>query len=125
LKVSDIISIHVHLTNETHNLLNSTNLDHVKDGCFIINTSRGNVWDEDALLDVFKSGKIKGIATDVLADELENIKESAILKMHKKYQNIIITPHLGGATFDAMWSCEKYLANFVTRSLSEKASDKD
>lgn len=124
LKVSDIISIHVHLTDETFHLLNSTNLDHVKDGCFIINTSRGNIWDENALLDVFISGKIKGIATDVLADELEGIKESAILKMHKKSQNIIITPHLGGATFDAMWSCEKYLASYVTRSLTKMASYK-
>lgn len=120
LKVSDIISIHVHLTNETYHLLNSKNLDYVKDGCFIINTSRGNIWDENALLDVFKSNKIKGIATDVLADELEDLKESAILKMQKKSQNIIITPHLGGATFDAMCSCEKYLASFVTRSLANK-----
>lgn len=120
LKMSDIISIHVHLTNETHHLLNSTNLHYAKDGCFIINTSRGNVWDEDALLDVFKSGRIRGIATDVLADELHNIKESAILNLHKENQNIIITPHLGGATIDAMWSCEKYLTNFVVRSLSDK-----
>lgn len=124
LKVSDIISIHVHLTDETYHLLNSTNLDYVKDGCFIINTSRGKIWDENALLDVFRSGKIKGIATDVLADELEGKKESAILKMHKKSQNIIITPHLGGATFDAMWSCEKYLASYVTSSLTNKASEK-
>ena len=107
-----------------YHLLNSITLDHIKDGCFIINTSRGNIWDENALLDVFRSGKIKGIATDVLAEELEGIKESAILKMHKISQNIIITPHLGGATFDAMWSCEKYLASFVTSSLSKKASAK-
>ncbi len=124
LKVSDIISIHVHLTNETYHLLNSTNLDHVKAGCFVINTSRGKIWDENALLDVFKSGKIKGIATDVLADELEGIKESAILKMQKKSQNIIITPHLGGATFDAMWSCEKFLASFITNLLAKNTPSK-
>lgn len=124
LKTSDIISIHVHLNNETFHLLNSRNIDYIKDGSFIINTSRGKVWDENALVEVFKAGKIKGIAADVLADELEDFKESALLNVHKKSQNIIITPHIGGATFDAMWSCEKYLASFVIKSLSKLTSNK-
>jgi D-3-phosphoglycerate dehydrogenase len=117
LNVSDIVSIHVHLTDETYHLLNSENICHLKKGSFIINTSRGKIWDEEALSNVFNSGRIKGIATDVLANELENIEKSPIFNLQKKSKNIIITPHLGGATYEAMWLCEEYLANLVVESL--------
>ena len=78
---SDIISLHVHLSEETHHLLNKKNLPKVKQGCFIVNTSRGKIWDEDALVQVFNTGRIKGIAADVLADELYDIHTSALWKL--------------------------------------------
>ena len=112
LSESDIITLHVHLDENTIHLINATNLKFVKDGSYIINTSRGKIWDEDALCNVYKSGKIKGIATDVLLEEYENIQQSSIWKLHNSGANIIITPHIGGATFDAMWLCEEFLASY-------------
>ncbi len=113
LETCDIITIHVHLHKDTYHLLNHINLPKVKKGCLLINTSRGNVWDEEALVDVFNTGRISGIAADVLADELNEIHKSALWRLQQKYNNVIITPHIGGATFDAMWSCEEYLASYV------------
>ncbi|MDC0983301.1 NAD(P)-dependent oxidoreductase [Amylibacter sp.] len=113
LAKSDIISLHVHLTEETRHLLHLHNLSKIKRGCFIINTSRGKIWDENALVQVFNTGRIKGIATDVLADELDGIYKSALWKLQNANHNVIITPHLGGATYEAMWSCEEYLASYV------------
>ena len=113
----DIITIHVHLTESTYHLLNKVNLLNVKEGCFLVNTSRGKVWDEDALTQVFNTGRIKGIATDVLTDEFSSIQVNPLWKLQKKNtNNVIITPHIGGATYDAMWLCEEYLASIVVSS---------
>ena len=113
LESCDIITVHVHLNEDSYHLLNHDNLSKVKKGSLLINTSRGNVWDEEALVDVFNTGKIKGIASDVLSDELGVIHKSALWRLQQKGANVIITPHIGGATYDAMWSCEEYLASYV------------
>lgn len=120
LESCDIITVHVHLNRDSYHLLNQNNLSKVKKGSFLINTSRGNVWDEEALVNVFNSGKINGIAADVLSDELGDIHKSALWRLQQKGANVIITPHIGGATYDAMWSCEEYLASYVvSRSNSD------
>jgi len=113
LESCDIITVHVHLNKDSYHLLNQDNLSKVKKGSFLINTSRGNVWDEEALVSVFNSGNINGIAADVLSDELGDIRKSALWRLQQKGANVIITPHIGGATYDAMWSCEEFLASYV------------
>ena len=123
LESSDIITVHVHLNKDSYHLLNQDNLSKVKNGSFLINTSRGNVWDEDALVNIFNSGKINGIAADVLSDELGDIHKSALWRLQQKGANVIITPHIGGATYDAMWSCEEYLASYVVTRLNSDIVD--
>lgn len=110
LSTSDIISLHVHLNEETHHLIGKHNISQLKNGCMLINTSRGNVWDENAVADVLYSKKINAIATDVLSTELEDIKLSPLWIAQQKKENIIITPHIGGASRDAMWACEEYIS---------------
>lgn len=113
LEASDIISIHVHLMDSTRHLLNKVNLVDVKTGCFLLNTSRGDIWDESAVVELLKSKQIKGLATDVLSGELDDFQKSSLWLAQKAGYNIIITPHLGGATFDAMWACEEYITSLV------------
>jgi D-3-phosphoglycerate dehydrogenase len=119
LKQSDIITLHLHLTETSQNLLNSTNLKMVKSGCFLINTSRGGLLDETAVVSFLKKkhnkshGKIAGIATDVLTSELVDIKASPLWQAQQRGENIIITPHLGGATWDAMWACEEFIISLI------------
>ena len=110
LNSSDIISIHVHLNEETKHLIGKHNVSALKNDCLLINTSRGNVIDEVAVAHALQSKKIKGIATDVLSTELTDIRLSPLWQAQQKNENIIISPHIGGATYDAMWACEEYLA---------------
>lgn len=113
LGMSDIISVHVHLNDSTQNLLAAHNTGMIKDGCLLINTSRGKIIDEEAVAQALVAGKISGIATDVLAGELDDIKKSPLWMAQQKEYNIIITPHIGGATYDAMWACEEFIAELV------------
>ena len=64
---------------------------------------------EEAVAKALTSKKIKGIATDVLSTELDDIKASPLWKAQQKNENIIITPHIGGASRDAMWACEEFV----------------
>ena len=117
LSNNDIISIHIHLNKENFNFLNKSNLVKLKKGVFLINTSRGKVWDENVLADLYEKGIIKGIASDVLASEMDKKIISPLLKLHQKSKkNIIITPHIAGATYDAMWECENYIVNFFLKN---------
>ncbi|MCL3779143.1 hypothetical protein EMN47_01970 [Prolixibacteraceae bacterium JC049] len=111
--ISDILSFHIHLNDETKHFLNKENCGFIKDNCILINTSRGAIWDEDAVVDLIEKGKIAGIAVDVIDSELNNKNESAIWRAHKKSNNIVITPHIGGATWDAMWGTEEFLCDYV------------
>lgn len=113
LETSDIISIHIHLNKENYKFLDKRLIKFIKKGAIIINTSRGNVWDEKALRNALRNRQISGIASDVLSTELTNIRESPLWQAQQKGENIIITPHIGGATFDAMWACEEYIINQI------------
>ncbi len=108
---SDIITFHVHLNEETHHLLNNKNIQNLKINSYLINTSRGSIWDESAVLKTLIKKKILGIAIDVLGTELDRINTSPLWQAQQKGYNVIITPHIGGATWDAMWACEEYIAN--------------
>ncbi len=113
LKNSDIISLHVHLNEETHHLVGAHNIGRLKTSCLLINTSRGNILDENAASLALAEKKISGIATDVLATELDDIKKSPLWKSQQQHEHVIITPHIGGATCDAMWACEEFIIQLL------------
>lgn len=109
IQQSDVVSIHVHLSSETENLLSAEMINKLRHGAFLINTSRGKVWDEKAIVDRLEQGHIAGVAADVLQTELEDITNSSLWQAQHENQNIIVTPHIGGATWDAMWACEDHI----------------
>lgn len=93
LKESDCISLHLPVTAETKGLVNDRFLDKMKKSAFLINTSRGALVEEEALVNALASGVIAGAALDVYANEplpSEN--------MLKGLPNLIMTPHIGSAT---------------------------
>ncbi len=112
-QVADVLSFHVHLNEETNQLLNSTTIKYVKHGAILINTSRGKIWQEEAVAEALQHGTIAGVATDVLGTELVNIQDSPIWKRQQAGDNVLITPHIAGATWDAMWACEEYMLTLV------------
>jgi D-3-phosphoglycerate dehydrogenase len=95
LSSSDYVSFHVPFTNETHHLVNSQRLGKMKKTAYIINTSRGEIIDEDALYDALKGGKIAGAALDVFE------KEPATGNKLASLPNVICTPHIGAQTKEA------------------------
>ncbi len=100
-KTSDFISIHVHLSPETEGMINKKLINLTKPGIILINTSRGKIIDEDALLDGLLSKKIGAVGLDVLDNE-PNITNSKLYKYALEHDNIIITPHCGGYSLDAV-----------------------
>jgi D-3-phosphoglycerate dehydrogenase len=110
---ADIISIHIPYTKENENFVNEEMLQNCQDNALIINTSRGNVWDENAIVSLVKNGKIKGIATDVLQNEFEKetISNNPLVLLAKQNYNCIITPHIAGATYESMALTEDYIVN--------------
>ena len=95
LSEADFISLHTPLTDETHHLINADKLNLCKPTSFIINTARGAVIDEKALISALKSGKIKGAALDVYENE------PAISAELLELDNVVLVPHIGTATREA------------------------
>lgn len=91
LRESDFISLHVPIAAETEHLIDDKAFDKMKPSAYLINTSRGALVKESALIDAVKNGKIAGAGLDVL--EQEPMKDRSILGI----DNIYITPHMGAA----------------------------
>lgn len=94
--VSDVISLHCPLTPDTHGLINKESISKMKDGCLLLNTSRGPVINEADLAEALLSGKIGGAGLDVVVKEPME-KENPLLGI----PNCIITPHIAWATPEA------------------------
>ena len=108
LEESDIISLHVHATDETRHMINKKVLGKMKNNSYIVNTSRGEIVNEHDIVDALRSGKLKGYATDVIEDEYGNRENSPILKGIKEGLNIIVTPHVGGMTWEGQQKAYKW-----------------
>jgi D-3-phosphoglycerate dehydrogenase len=97
IKESDIISIHVPLTEETRHMIGEKEFKEMKKGVFIVNTSRGAVIDEKALVKALKEGIVAGAALDVFEEEPLS-KDNPLLQM----DNVILTPHIAWYSEEAM-----------------------
>ena len=95
----DILSFHCPLTGDNHDMLNAETIKLMKDGAMVVNTARGKLIEPPALYDALKSGKLRSAALDVHYEE--PIKEEYCLK---KLNNVILTPHIGGLTYEAFYN---------------------
>ena len=94
-KASDYLTLHVGLTTQTEGLINATSIKIMKKGIRIINCARGELIVEQALADAIKSGHVGGAALDVFHQE--PLKESPFYNL----DNVILSPHIAGATDEA------------------------
>lgn len=92
LKEADFVSVHVPLLPETKHLINKERLEIMKPGAYLVNTSRGPVIDEEALVEALRNKKIKGAALDVF--ESEPFLSPGLTEL----DNVILTPHIASAT---------------------------
>jgi D-3-phosphoglycerate dehydrogenase / 2-oxoglutarate reductase len=119
---ADIITLHVPLTKSTDKLISADLLSCMKESVVIVNTSRGKVIDEVALLDALESGRIRGAAVDVLADEIMGIDSTnPLIRYSQANSDLLITPHIGGSTAESMRSTARYIAQRLADKISEQA----
>jgi D-3-phosphoglycerate dehydrogenase len=98
---SDVIAIHVHVTEETLGMINAECFNNMKNDVLIVNTARGDMIDENALVKFLKENPKARIATDVLENEVRNRLESPLLRYSRLSNQVTITPHIGGMTREA------------------------
>lgn len=95
LAEADVVSLHVPLTDSTHHLLGEAELNRMKPSAYLINTARGGVVDQKALVRHLQAGKLAGAGLDVFADEPQIPSELLTL------DNVVLTPHIGTEAIEA------------------------
>lgn len=110
LERSDVVSIHVKYDETTHHLFLHEHFETMKDSAVLINTSRGGIVDDDALLWALRSGQIAGAALDVLDGEPNIDPGHPVLEYSKTHSNLLVVPHIGGNTEESFAKTETFLA---------------
>jgi D-3-phosphoglycerate dehydrogenase len=123
MESSDFITCHVPLTEQTKQLINKEMFSNMKSSAYIINTSRGEVIEETALIEALKNNKIAGAALDVFEVEPPTNKELLGLP------NLICSPHIGAQTREGQELgstviAEKIIQNLITRQGNNSAGNK-
>lgn len=124
---SDVVSLHVPLTPENVGLISRDVLARFKRGAYLVNTSRGELVDSEALLDSLISGHLAGAALDVFEGEfapdfLYHFKDHPLLEYARTHDNLLITPHIGGSTIDAWRKTEEYTIRLITDHLAKEGA---
>ncbi|KAF4507586.1 hypothetical protein G6O67_004070 [Ophiocordyceps sinensis] len=125
LEEADFVTLHVPDLQETRNMISAAQLDHMKNGSYLINASRGSVVDIAALINAMRSGKIGGAALDVypqepaangdyFSNELNSWAEDL-----RGLSNIILTPHIGGSTEEAQRAIGIEVADALVRYINQ------
>lgn len=115
---SDIITVHVPLTDATRNLIDREAIQKMKDGVILINTARGGIINEQDLTDALNDGKVYAAGIDVVTKE-PILADNPLLKA----KNIFITPHIGWAPFEARSRCLNVVVENIQAFLEGKSQN--
>ena len=114
-KRADVITVHLPKTKETTGMFGPDQYALMKDGVVCINTARGGIYDIEAMADFIESGKIAGAGVDVW--ENEPVSDSPL----HKFENVVLTPHLGASTKEAQTRAATQIAEYVIAGMQGKA----
>ncbi len=121
---SDVVSLHAPLDDTTRGLVGTEQLACLPDGALFVNTARGELVDELALLEALRSGKLAAAAVDVLSDEHRSVTVgSALLDYAKTADNLLVTPHIGGAALEAIERTDNFIIDKFERWLHSRGKD--
>ena len=117
----DVVSVHVHLSEDTENMIDGGVLKKMKNSAYLINTSRGKIVNEDDLVAALLGGEIGGYGTDVLSGELD-FKEGMfegypLVEYAKENDNCIVLPHTGGMTHESRDATDLFIAKKLRSTL--------
>jgi phosphoglycerate dehydrogenase-like enzyme len=118
--MSEVLTVHVPLDDSTRGLIGSDILARLPRGALVVNTSRSEILDSAALLTSLESGHLGGAALDVIPSERADTQrlESGLIPYARSHHNLLITPHIGGATNEAMERTEVFMAEKLRRHLA-------
>jgi D-3-phosphoglycerate dehydrogenase len=122
LQRSDIVTIHANLTADNHNLIGHSEVLLMRPDTLLVNTARGELVDEQAIAKALRERLLGGFAGDVLAQEQASpdwLSTSPLLRVAREGVNVLLTPHMGGCTSDAMHYTEECLARIVYEHLAQ------
>jgi len=123
LRASDVLTIHVHLTDGTRGLIGEAEFRKMKPGVVIINTSRGAIIDEAALLDALRDGRVAAAGLDVIEGEWsDRLSEHPLIRYAREHDNLVITPHIGGVTWEAQDMTLQFIAERLVAALKAEGT---
>ncbi len=108
LPLADVVSLHASLNDPPQVVLGREQFARFKPGAWLINTSRGQLLDEGALLEALQAGTLRGAALDVVQPEEG---PHPLVVYARSHENLLITPHIGGATHESVAKTELFLAD--------------
>jgi D-3-phosphoglycerate dehydrogenase / 2-oxoglutarate reductase len=115
---ADVVTLHVNLVPDTRWLIAKPEFDQMRRGAWFVNTARGELVDETAMVAALASGRLAGAAVDVLCDSYgPDLADSPLIRYAATHDNLIVTPHIGGYTFESLCRTEMFLADKLLRLL--------
>jgi D-3-phosphoglycerate dehydrogenase len=124
---SEILCLHAPLDDSTRGLIGERELGLLPSGAYLVNTARGGLVDEEALVAALESGRLAGAALDVIDHERDEEARRAgpifrFLREAGDDGRLLLTPHLGGATFDSMARTEIFIADKLAQALEREST---
>jgi D-3-phosphoglycerate dehydrogenase len=110
LERADFVSLHARATADNENLIDAAALARMKPGAFLVNTARETLVDEDALDEALESGRLGGAALDVVRTTSAQVRHRLL-----RHDNVVLTPHLGGATHETLLQGAEMIADEIVR----------
>ena len=114
LETADAVTLHVPETEETRGMIGPSEIAGMKPGAVLLNASRGRVVDIDALAAALESGQLAGAAVDVFPNEPESSEDEFVSPL-RRFDNVMLTPHVGGSTEEAQRSIGVEVAEKLVR----------
>ena len=118
LSAADVVAVCVHLDESTRQMVNASWFAQMKTGSYFINSSRGEVIDEDALLAALKSGKLAAAGVDVISNEQQSdLRNHPLIVYARNNSNLVVTPHIAGLTVESEAKTAVYAFKAIQREL--------
>lgn len=118
VREADVLTIHVHLRDDTRGMFSREVLARMKPTAILLNTSRGALVDEAALLDALSEGRLAGACLDVIDGEwLDDVRDHPLVRYAQQNRNLLIVPHIGGATHESIYGARIFMARKVADHL--------
>ncbi len=107
---ADVVSIHIHLTEENRHLFDAAAFARMKPGAVLINTSRGAILDEAALLEALRSKRLLAAGLDVIDGEWDaELRDHPLIRYAREHDNLVLSPHVGGVTFESQRAAFRFV----------------